>query len=224
MTTYQEAWSPESLEEAMFSVDPAHEGETFWRVGQGIARMLANRYLPEQAAESLTVLEYGCGLGRVLRAMPGRYRIGVDVSAQMLALASEQSPELEFRLCNGQSIPAADASVDVLYSILTFQHMDAVDTAAVVLDVGRVLRPGGRCWLQFGGFGQEWAPDAVIDKRGVCHWTGEYATSSHPALLTIAYTPEAIRAMCEAAGLRELGFEERAHAPGKPNWAFWGER
>jgi SAM-dependent methyltransferase len=100
------------------------------------------------------VLEIGCGVGRLTRGLSARAASvrALDVSAQMLELAREHNPELsnvEWLLGDGTSLePIESSSVDACVSHVVFQHIpDPAITLGYVLEIGRVLRPGG--WAAF---------------------------------------------------------------------------
>ena len=90
-----------------------------------------------------TVLEVGCGTGGVLAGMAARAPqalvIGLDATSSMLRKAPR-----EHALVQGDAhrLPLADGSVDVLVAGFVLQHLDRPDVA--LLEMGRVLRPGGQ--------------------------------------------------------------------------------
>lgn len=99
----------------------------------------------------LRVLEIGCGNGALLRAMDDRgdidFGIGVDSSAEMLALARERSQgrtRLRFGKVNGPALDVPDDHVDVVISFLSFRYLD---WDPVMAEIRRVLAPGGRLWV-----------------------------------------------------------------------------
>jgi SAM-dependent methyltransferase len=97
------------------------------------------------------VLEVGCGAAmcsRWLRSQ-GAEVIGLDLSGQMLAHAQRAAVRTGVRVplvqADAQELPFADASVDV--ACTAFGAIPFVqDSAAVMREVARVLRPGGR-WV-----------------------------------------------------------------------------
>ncbi|HEY2282447.1 MAG TPA: methyltransferase domain-containing protein [Solirubrobacteraceae bacterium] len=104
-----------------------------------------------------TVLDAGCGSGRVTEALIGRLPrgrvIGVDVSESMVMAARE-------RLGAGADIRRADLleleheldePVDAILSTATFHWV--ADHAALFRSLHGVLRPGGRLVAQCGGEG-----------------------------------------------------------------------
>jgi len=99
------------------------------------------------------VLEIGCGVGRVGSALaPLCHRwVGADVSANMLGHARRRlhdHPNIELVQVNGWDLhQIPDASIDVAYSTIVFMHLDEWDRYAYVREARRVLRPGGRCYV-----------------------------------------------------------------------------
>ena len=99
-----------------------------------------------------TVLDLGSGGGidvllSARRVGPTGYAIGVDMTDEMLELAHRNATEagaenVEFRKGTIESLPVADASVDVVISNCVINL--AADKPAVFAEIARVLRPGGR--------------------------------------------------------------------------------
>lgn len=93
-----------------------------------------------------SVLDVGCGTGRLLRAAAVRWPeaqlIGVDPAEGMVDIARALTPGATIHRGLAQSLPLPDASVDLVFSTLSFHHWG--DQAAGVREIARVLRPGGR--------------------------------------------------------------------------------
>lgn len=115
------------------------------------------------------VLEIGCGSAPCARWMAGRGArcvVGVDISAAMLARATtaiEASDLPAPRLVQGsaQHLPFADDSFDIACSAFGAVPFVA-DSAAVMADVARVLRSGGR-WVFAVNHPVRWA---FLDAQG----------------------------------------------------------
>jgi len=87
-------------------------------------------------------LDVACGTGRsgrILREM-GYRAVGFDISADQLLFAR---PRLAAAVrADARRLPVPDASADVATGM--YVHTDTEDFAAVVREVARCLRPGGR--------------------------------------------------------------------------------
>ena len=96
------------------------------------------------------VLEVAVGTGLNLDAYPpGIGLTGIDLSEQMLAIASTRAAELErdveLRQGDAQALPFADAAFDTV--VCTFGLCAIPDIDAALDEMVRVLRPGGRLIL-----------------------------------------------------------------------------
>lgn len=99
-----------------------------------------------------TCIEIGCGAGRLTKAMAGDFDriVGIDVSDGMLRVAREHihDPTIEFRFSGGADLPAANGTVDGVFSTHVFQHFDSLDLARDnFIEIARVLRPGGSAMI-----------------------------------------------------------------------------
>ncbi len=99
------------------------------------------------------VLEIGCGVGRIAKHIEPRCRswAGADISANMLAHASERLKNFQnARLIHLKSVGLTDVgenSFDVVYATNMLAHLDEMDRWRYVQEAYRVLRPGGRIFL-----------------------------------------------------------------------------
>ncbi len=95
------------------------------------------------------VVDAGCGTGRWLRRLEhlgASSLLGIDTSPAMLARASATlSPHTALRLGSCSSMPAADASCDLLLSSFVLSYLD--DLSAFARECARLLRPGGTLLL-----------------------------------------------------------------------------
>ncbi len=102
--------------------------------------------------EGETVLDLGSGGGidvllSAQRVGSTGFAYGLDMTDEMLELARRNAAEagaanVEFRKGRMEAIPLADASVDVVISNCVINL--STDKAAVLAEIARVLRPGGR--------------------------------------------------------------------------------
>jgi ubiquinone/menaquinone biosynthesis C-methylase UbiE len=126
---------------------------------QRIDRQYATPSLVEQRRRTLetlalqpgqTALDIGCGPGYLTHEMArqvgtcGRI-IAVDTSQPMLDIARARCASLnqiEFHLADAAALPCPDVSVDIAAAVQVY--LFTPDLGAVVQDLARVLRPGGR--------------------------------------------------------------------------------
>jgi SAM-dependent methyltransferase len=99
-------------------------------------------------------VEVGCGPGRMTGELAARFDrvLAVDVSPAMLELARRKVPaaNVEFRLVSGHRLETLeDGSADVVVCYLVLQHLPSRRGVLDYLDeIGRVLAPGGRAFVQ----------------------------------------------------------------------------
>jgi len=111
------------------------------RGGEQRGKLCAEALDPRFAKSGLT-LEVGVGTGLVGAALQagGRCVVGIDISVQMLQRAKGR--KLAVARADALALPFASASLDDAYSVWVL-HLVA-DPGAVLSEVMRVLRPGGR--------------------------------------------------------------------------------
>jgi SAM-dependent methyltransferase len=139
------------LSEPEFSGDQGEQLRRFFETGEGevsgsldIGRELG---LPERFERAL---DFGCGLGRLTRALGSRFEscVGVDISARMLDAARRLNanvPNCEFWLNADPDLRAfPEASFDLVYSSIVLQHLrSAAEVERFVAEFVRLARPGG---------------------------------------------------------------------------------
>jgi len=150
----REFWDARASEDAYYFVDNRldyrhPDVERFWAGGEQIVTLMLDE-LGVAIAPTDTVVDIGCGLGRVTRAVAARGAvvIALDISPQMLAGARELNSGLdnvEWVIGDGRTLAPVDSGgADVCISYVTFHHIpDPEITFGYVREMGRVLRPGG---------------------------------------------------------------------------------
>lgn len=89
------------------------------------------------------VLDLACGPGYVAEAAAARGAVplGIDFSAEMVAIARRRLPDLAFEEGDAQRLAAPDESFDAVVMGFGILHLPEPDRC--VLEARRVLRPGG---------------------------------------------------------------------------------
>lgn len=116
------------------------------------------------------VLDFGCGSGRLLQALAPLVRsiLGIDVSAGMLVLASQNCatlPNVHVVRTDGASLAAiADGAFDLVTAVDVFPYLVSCGEAAAEHQLGelhRVLRPRGTALMINYAYGLDDAAEAA---------------------------------------------------------------
>ena len=124
------------------------------RAGKGDSMERGHRPVGEQAIVKMqipanaVVLDVGCGSGWAARLIATQasqgHVIGIDVSDEMIRVASDQSkgfPNLEFKVASAEALPFDDAKFSHTFSMESLYYYADIEAAA--REIRRVLRPGG---------------------------------------------------------------------------------
>jgi len=139
-----------------------------WRTAENSAGYLLPHLRP-----GLSVLDVGCGPGTITVDLarivaPGQV-VGLDASEEVVAQARALGTESEaanvrFEVGDIFALHYDDASVDVVHAHQVLQHL--VDPVAALVELRRVLRPGGVLAARDSDYGAfAWAPaDPALDR------------------------------------------------------------
>jgi len=214
----REFWDRRADEDALYFVDNRLEygradADRFWASGPlDLDTLLGS--LGVTIAPSDSIVEIGCGVGRLTRPLSARAArvTALDISGRMLALARHHNPQLEnvdWLHGDGSSLAGIDdACADGCVSHVVFQHIpDPAVTLSYVRDMGRVLRPGG--WAAF-QISDDPRVHRAVSRRSMLR-TRVLASAGRgphgqadPAWLGSAVSVDALRS---AAGAAELDLE-----------------
>jgi SAM-dependent methyltransferase len=95
-------------------------------------------------------IEIGAGIGRLANKMGLLLRsvAGFDVSGELLDIARREAPSnVLYKKNDGRTLLGWD--VDLVYSMVTFQHLDGKTVRGYIDEAYRVLREGGILRFQF---------------------------------------------------------------------------
>ena len=137
------------------------------------------------AAPKPRLLDLGCGLGRTIAALEPRadWAVGLDLSH--FALLQAQSAGRKVSQASCAALPFASATFDGIFMRDVLDLIPAQQTGAVLTELVRVLRPGGR---------------VVVSVMNWNHPIVKATFAQDPQHCT-PFTPDALEAACRAAGL-----------------------
>ena len=151
-------WNARAREDAFYFVDTRQryrdpDRTRFWEADELVEFILAELGVALRPDD--TVLEIGCGIGRITRCLAARAQdvVALDVSDEMLRRARELNPELsnvQWVQGDGVTLTGVERdSIDACVSVVVLQHVpDPEITLAYVRELGRVLRSGSWAALQ----------------------------------------------------------------------------
>lgn len=110
-----------------------------------------NAMLPSITGKSL--VDLGCGVGRLLAQVAGRCRraVGVDAAPEMVARARRRLaafPHAEILVGSIADIPLPANSAEVVLCLGVFEHVPALYRGRALAEIARVLVPGGQAVLE----------------------------------------------------------------------------
>ena len=127
------------------------DSDEFFATGTAEAETFMQRAvelgLPKERGRAL---DFGCGLGRMTRALAAHFEevVGVDISEEMIRGARDANRDVEgasFVVNRADDLGQfPDASFDLVYSVIVLQHVpDRAAIESYVREFCRILRPGG---------------------------------------------------------------------------------
>jgi len=164
-----------------------------------------------RSAETLSILDVGCGTGNQLVAnrvvVPHARLVGLDRSLGMLRQAQAKAPDIAWVQADGTVLPFQAQSFDFVTCQYALHHIQ--DKAGMLREVFRVLRLGGCLVLR------NLCPQECAD------WLYyAYFPEAHAIDLADFWPPEAVVAVLEATGFVAVTVE-RQHLRYEQNLRLW---
>lgn len=118
--------------------------------GKPLDRHLLNRFTESVKGRGL-VVDLGCGPGHIAKYLSesGVEVCGIDLSPEMIRIAREMSPGLDFRVGDMMALDIADESLAGIVAFYSIVHFDAQGIDAVFKECSRVLSSAGLILLAF---------------------------------------------------------------------------
>ena len=134
--------------------------------GHNLARFFADlirEHLPEN--EHPTVMDFGCGCGRVARVLPEYLpceMFGCDITPQAVEWCRQNLRGNYLMSAENPPLALDDALLDAFYAFSVMTHLDEDHQAAWLTEWGRLVKPGGLLLVTYHGEGFLAASDPPI--------------------------------------------------------------
>lgn len=222
-------WRKLATDDPLFAVaawpgkEHAWDADTFYATGAADWATF-HRQWGQYARIGGTCVEIGCGAGRMTKQLVTAFSsvYAVDVSERMLELTREAVPNAETVITDGTRLPLEDGIADAAFSCHVLQHLEnAAAVTAALVDIHRVLRPGGTAMLHL-LIGERF-PSAPRRLRSEARlrWTRLRNANRGAYSRVRRYYPSEVRAMFEHAGFSDVELREFSAGSNDAPHAFW---
>lgn len=118
--------------------------------GKPLDRHLLNRFAEETHGRGV-VADLGCGPGHIARYLHDRGVLieGIDISPEMITVATSLNPGIQFRVGDIEHLSVPDGAYRGVLLFYSLVHLETAQLGMVLQEVRRVLEPGGLALLAF---------------------------------------------------------------------------
>ncbi len=230
-------WDERARKDAFFYIASWRSdwnAESFFRSGEDDYARLVTPVLDTAGFETAekTVVEVGCGAGRMTRCFASRFgRVtAVDVSPEMQERAKRYLADfqnIDWLLAGGTDLSGiGSASSDLVFSYLVLQHFPSSGMAHCLMkEFSRILRPGGVLLFQFNG-----QPNRSMNLYGRVVWSFVDALwsiglkkAARAVAKLLKLDPEMVGGSWNGVSLSVAEVRTTLEAAGISGLKFWGD-
>jgi SAM-dependent methyltransferase len=131
--------------------------EQFYNASKDTARWLITSFKKHKSVDHVSILDWGCGPGRIIRHIPSLldtscHCYGTDYNSGYIKWCSKNIPEVIFKPNQLEPpLPFGEKTFDIIYGISIFTHLSEKMHYAWFDELFRVLKPGGILFLTLHG-------------------------------------------------------------------------
>jgi SAM-dependent methyltransferase len=192
-----------------YRVHGALDAESYVATGTAIAATVGNILEKSRLPEPSTILDFGCGPGRVVSHLARRHAawrlFGCDIDPEAIAWARRNLGDMAtFEVTDARPpLPFPDRFFDAVYTVSVFTHLDERLQLGWLAELRRILKPGGTLLATTHGVptfsGCDEHERRELDRRGFVYRTGPTGMLKLDGLpsfyQTTFHTPEYIARM-----------------------------
>jgi len=140
----KETWRDiESAENWIDFILPKRTSQDFWDEGKAQAYEISNEY----DHNNDIILDFGCGIGRVLKFLKAKEKHGADASSKFIREIDDESIITHYS--DGLNLIQDYNYFDFIYSLMVFQHNDKRFHSKILENLYKCLKPKGKIFIQF---------------------------------------------------------------------------
>jgi len=160
------------------------EDRHWWFLGRrSVVLGVLTDHLPSRNGGGRRILDVGTGTGAMLEPL-GRFGAaeGIDVEEEAVRFCQRRGTTA-VRLYDGTTLPFAEATFDVVTALDVIEHVE--EQAALMAEIRRVTRPGGKVLVTVPAFRFLWGPQDEISHHHRRYVRGELRSVLEGAGLVI---------------------------------------
>jgi len=140
-----------SIEQSYDSAAKAYAEHLFNELdGKPLDRHLLNRFAESLKGKGL-VADLGCGPGHIAKYLhnAGLEICGIDISPEMIRIATEMCPEVQFTVGDMLSLDIREGSLAGIVAFYSIVHFDSSQLATALSECRRVMKDGALILMAF---------------------------------------------------------------------------